>query len=130
MPGTLTVVVADDDDGVLDVLSRAISSQPDMRLGGTATDGAEAVRRCAEAGADVAVLDVRMPAGGGEAAARRLSREHPETGIVVFTSSDDPHTREQMRAAGADQFVVKGAPLADLLEAVREAARSRRRGEG
>lgn len=128
MPERLTVVVADDDPDVLDLLVRIIASQPDMRLGGRAANGPEAVQRCVEAGADVAVLDVRMP-GGGEAAARLLSRDHPEVAIVAFTSSDDPVTRERMRAAGADRFVVKGAPLSDLLGAIRQAAASRRQPE-
>lgn len=121
----LRVLVIDDDPHVRTALREIIDHAPDLSWVTEAVDAAEAVSACVAHQPDVALLDVRIP-GGGAAAARDITSHCPEVGIVALSSFADTRHRELMRAAGAVAYVVKGAPVEQLLDTIRTVgARSR-----
>ena len=69
--------------------------------------------------ADVVILDIKLPDANGLQLIHRLRQSHPRCKVVVLTMYD--HVRYLMgaREAGADGFLVKGAPFEELLAAVR-----------
>lgn len=90
-----------------------------MELVGVATDAEEAVELTRALIPDVAVLDVRMPAGGGAGAARRIREASRSTRIVALSAYEDRATVLEMLRAGAVGYVVKGTSPRDIVESIR-----------
>ena len=68
---------------------------------------------------DVVVMDLAMPGlDGYAAAAAHQVRAAPAAGLVALTVHSDDASRQKALAAGFDAFVVKGAPLQELLGAI------------
>lgn len=126
LAGPVRVIIADNSADVLDALSELIDSDPSLELAGTATDAVEAIRLAGLYRPHVALLDWRMPGGGGTVAAREIRRCSPETRIVALSSQRDPDIVMSMLQAGATSYVVKSISGAELSETVRRSAR----GEG
>ncbi len=104
----LSVLVADDERSVLDVLAALIGAEDDLRLIGTATDADDAIATAVSHQPDVVLLDVRMPGGGGLRAAREIARRCPSTRVIALTAHEDEDTVIAMMAAGAHAYVPKG----------------------
>jgi two-component system LytT family response regulator len=85
----LSVFIADDDAGMRLVLRKIIESLDGFSLAGEASDGEEAVRRCAELKPDVVFLDVKMPVVPGDEAAKRISEKLPDTAIIFVTAHSE-----------------------------------------
>ena len=106
----IRVLIAEDDEGVRDILASVVSSEPCFVLAGAVEDAREAVALAARELPDVALVDVRMP-GGGAAATRGIKQCSPGTKVLAFSAHDDALTMQEMRDAGADGYVVKGLSL-------------------
>ncbi len=79
---------------------------------GEATDLAAAVSQAAMLAPDVVIVDQELPDGLGTGAVPALRAAVPGVRILVYSA--DPAVRELAARAGADGFVLKGAPLAEL----------------
>jgi DNA-binding NarL/FixJ family response regulator len=118
---SIRVLVADDHPLVRQGLRAYLSLQPDLEVVGEATGGDEAILRARALGPDVILMDLLMPGLDGVEAMRRLGEEAPASRVVVVTSaSDEDHVLAAMRA-GASGYVLKDAPPADVVAAVRRA---------
>jgi EAL domain-containing protein (putative c-di-GMP-specific phosphodiesterase class I)/DNA-binding NarL/FixJ family response regulator len=123
LPDTsIRVLIADDDPGILDSLGRLIGAEESMDLVGTAADADEAASLAATLHPDVAVVDVRMPGGGGSRAAREIRACSPETRIVALSAFDDPDVVLGMLEAGALGYMVKDASGDEILACIRRSA--------
>src|SRR3970282_2532060 len=71
----------------------------------------------------VPILDVKMPAGGGPRAAREIAERVPGTRVVALSAHCDRQAIASMLRAGALGYVVKGAPIDEIIETVGRAAR-------
>jgi EAL domain-containing protein (putative c-di-GMP-specific phosphodiesterase class I)/DNA-binding NarL/FixJ family response regulator len=118
--GSCSVLVADDNVLVRDLLEAVMSGTDDFAIVASAEDAEGAGRAAAEHHPALALVDVRMP-GGGPAAARAIHTASPETRIVALSSNDDPTSVRLMLAAGAVSYVVKGTPAPELLDVMRAA---------
>jgi len=96
---------------------------------GEAGDGLQAVEEVAATRPDAVVLDLSMPRCDGLEALAELRREHPQLAIVVFSGFAQERLAQQLAEGGADGYVEKGAPVAELGTAI-EAAVAHRRPEG
>ena len=118
----LRVVVADDQE-----LVRAgfcvILEAAGFSVAGEAADGAAAVALAASERPDVVLMDVRMPVMDGLEATRLITAVGPGAPkVVILTTFDlDDYVYEALRS-GASGFLLKDAPRADLVAAVRVAA--------
>ena len=121
---TIRVVVVDDHPVYRDGVADALDDADDIAVVGTAADGEAAVRTVAETGADVVLMDLRMPGGGGIPATAAIAGSHPETAVVVLTMSDDDDSVFAALRAGARGYLLKESEGADIARAVRAAARS------
>ena len=90
---------------------------------GEAADGAAAVELAASERPDVVLMDVRMPVMNGLEATRRIAASGADAPkVVILTTFDlDDYVYEALRA-GASGFLLKDAPRADLVAAIRVAA--------
>jgi DNA-binding NarL/FixJ family response regulator len=119
---TIRVVVADDQTAVREGLALLLDLLDDVSVVGSAADGEEAARLVAEHGADVVLMDLRMPRVDGVTATARIRAEHPGTQIVVLTTyAEDADILAALRA-GALGYLTKDAGRAQIAAAVRAAA--------
>ncbi|MBN1320819.1 MAG: response regulator transcription factor [Thermoleophilia bacterium] len=85
---------------------------------GEASDGGEAVELAGALLPDVVVMDLAMPVLDGFQAAARIKSGTSACRIVALTVHGAEAVRRQADAVGFDAYVVKGAPLMELLEAI------------
>ena len=117
----LRVMVVDDHQTFADLLSLALSSEPDLECIGTAGSAAEAVAMAVELKPDIVVMDIEMPRQDGLAATRRLREVVPDLVIVVVTAHRDPQWVLRATQAGASAFVPKNGSLPEMLDVLRRA---------
>jgi DNA-binding NarL/FixJ family response regulator len=110
------VLIADDRPRSRSGLRALLGLRPEIEVVGEAADGREAVRLAAEYRPDVVLMDARMPVMDGVAATRVIKARWPETRVVVLTIH--AARRAAALAAGADAFLVKGCPAAEVLRAI------------
>jgi len=94
----------------------------DMRVVGTAADGAEALERVRELRPDVVLMDLSMPGVDGAEATRRMTEEHADVQELVLTSFADGDHVTRALDAGAAGYLLKDAEPAVLVDAVRAVA--------
>src|SRR5262245_20437884 len=115
----IRVLIAEDDEGVREILASVVRAEPAFALAGTAEDAAHASEGAARGLPDVALVDVRMPGGGAEAT-RGIKALSPHTRVLAFSAHDDALTMQQMSAAGADGYIVKGSPVTTIVATIQE----------
>jgi DNA-binding NarL/FixJ family response regulator len=116
------LVIADDHTIVRRGLRSLFQSHADFEVVAEAADGAEAVMRVLETGADLAVLDISMPRRTGLAAARDIRRRAP-TRVLILSMHDSEEYVFQALRAGATGYVLKSAADRDLVDACRAVMR-------
>jgi DNA-binding NarL/FixJ family response regulator len=119
----IDVLVVDDHALMRSGLTGLIAAAEDMRVVGTAGDGAEAVAAVTRLRPDVVLMDLSMPVMDGVTATRRILEEHPEVEVLVLTSFSDQQRVLEALDAGAGGYVLKDTEPADLLAAIRSTAR-------
>lgn len=117
----LRVVVADDDERLLEMLSGLLD---DLGYEVTAAlpDGRAAVEHCLRDRPDLALLDQRMPVMSGIEAARQLNRLAPGLPVLILSAYDDAGLQEAARGAGAVTYLVKGCTASEISTAIDRAA--------
>ena len=120
--GLIRLVLADDDPHIRAGWSTMLATAPELVVVGEARDGVEAARL--GRAADVVLMDVRMPVRDGLAATAELRRTAPETRVIVVTTFEHDSLVWGALRAGAAGFVLKRAPAADLVDAIRLVHRS------
>jgi DNA-binding NarL/FixJ family response regulator len=119
---TVRVVLADDQPLIRAGLRMLIGQTPDIDVVAEAGNGAEAVRQAGETGADVVVMDIRMPGVDGIEATRMITAGNGEARVLVLTTFDDDEYVYAALRAGASGFLVKDMALEDILAAIRVVA--------
>ncbi|MFY1671950.1 response regulator [Plantactinospora sp. WMMB334] len=121
----IRVLIADDQAMVRQGFGALLAAQPDLLVVGDAADGQEAVAAARRLDPDVVLMDVRMPVLDGLAATRQLlgdRRDSDRPRVLILTTFDlDDYVYDALRA-GASGFLLKDAPAADLVHAVRVVA--------
>jgi DNA-binding NarL/FixJ family response regulator len=119
--GPITCVVADDHPAVLEAVAEFLV-QGGIEVIARARDGEEALERIEQRKPQVALVDVRMPKLGGIELTRRAQRSTPDTSILLYTGYGDRALLTEALDAGVRGFVLKEAPMDDLLRAVQSVA--------
>ena len=119
---TIRLLIADDHPVVRDGLSGMFAADPGFEVVGEAADGAEAVRLTMSLAPDVVLMDLRMPNMDGVTAITELGKAGSAARILVLTTYDSDSYVLPAIEAGATGYLLKDAPRAELLRAVRAAA--------
>ncbi len=122
---TVRVLLADDQALVRAGFRALLDAQPDIEVVDEAADGEAAVAAARSLVPDVVLMDIRMPGVDGLEATRRIAADERLGGvhIVILTTFDlDEYVFEALRV-GASGFLVKDTEPAELIQAVRVAAR-------
>jgi DNA-binding NarL/FixJ family response regulator len=121
---SIRVLVADDEETVVDVLRALIGSDPSLRFVGAARDAEDAIELAVRERPDVVLLDVRMPGGGGLRATREITKRCGSTKVVALSAHEDSDTVIGMISAGASAYVPKGDSTEKILRTIHRAVDS------
>jgi len=116
---TIRVLLVDDSAQVRRELRAMFGLCEGITVAGEAAQGEEAVAQEMALSPDVVLMDLAMPVMDGCEAARRIKARRPGCRIVALTVHAAEEDRRLAALAGVDAFVVKGAPVATLLECLR-----------
>jgi PAS domain S-box-containing protein len=118
----IRVLLAEDEEPLRSAISDLVTSEPGLEIVGAVGDASEAIELATATTPDVALVDVRMP-GGGAAAAKGIRSVSPGTQVVALSAYEDKTTVLEMLDSGAVAYLVKGISPAEIVEAIRRAAR-------
>jgi EAL domain-containing protein (putative c-di-GMP-specific phosphodiesterase class I)/DNA-binding NarL/FixJ family response regulator len=121
MPKQIRVLIAEDDASVRAALAALIEDEPQLTLVAAVADAEHAIAAAQRERPDVALLDVRMPGGGGAHAARGIKRASPQTRVVALSAFEDRSTVLEMLEAGVDGYLVKGSTIGAIVKSIERA---------
>jgi DNA-binding NarL/FixJ family response regulator len=123
---SIRVLIADDNQHSREALRALIGLEPDLEVVGAAADAEEAINLVSQYAPDVAIVDVRMPGGGGKRAAEGIALASPNTTVIALSAYDDAKSVLEMFEGGVGEYISKDAPTEALIEATRRGARKPR----
>ncbi|WP_449599220.1 response regulator [Paenibacillus sp. Marseille-Q9583] len=117
---TIGLLLVDDHAMVRRGLQVFLSTQPDIKVIGEASNGREALERTAELQPDIILMDLNMPVMDGIETAKQLRISHPQVKIIVLTSfSDQDHVLPAIRV-GIKGYLLKDIEPEALVVAIRK----------
>jgi DNA-binding NarL/FixJ family response regulator len=119
---SIRILLADDQELLRVGFRMVLQAQDGLEVVGEAGDGAEAVALTRELQPDVVLMDVRMPEMDGVDATRELVDGGSPSRVIILTTFDLDEYAHAAQRAGASGFLLKDAPTADLLSAIRAVA--------
>jgi two-component system nitrate/nitrite response regulator NarL len=112
------VLLVDDYPIVLSGLRNTLSSHPQFKIVGEASDGTEAIRRAKETNPNVVLMDITLPGLNGIEATRVLRKEVPKAKVLALTMHDDREYILEIIRAGAKGYVLKDTSPSELIRAI------------
>jgi DNA-binding response OmpR family regulator len=116
----IKILIADDEDAVLEIMARKIASQNYEVI--TAKDGQEAWDKIVSGVPDVIILDLNMPKMSGWALLSRL-RQNPPTKrwqpVIIVSAQNELESFQKGMNLEADHYLTKPCPIEDILKAIR-----------
>jgi DNA-binding NarL/FixJ family response regulator len=119
----IRVLLVDDQALFREGLETLLSVHKDLQVVGQACNGQQALEVATKVRPDVVLMDVRMPILDGVRATRRLTRTLSQCRVIVLTTFDDDEYIFDALRAGAVGYLLKDVASAQLVEAIRAAAR-------
>jgi len=116
----IRLLIADDHALILEGLAATIGRQNDMTVVAKASNGREAVELWKAHRPDVSLLDLRMPTLNGVGVIKELRDLDVSARVIVHTTYDTDEEIYQAVRAGAKGYLLKDAPLEDLLDSIRK----------
>ena len=124
--GPIRVLLVEDNEVFRQALELLLELQEGLEVVGAIAEGSAAVGACRELGADVAVIDFRMPGMDGVETTIALQQECPNVAVVCLTASANPRELEALQAAGAVACLRKDQELDEIVATIRKAGEDRR----
>ncbi len=116
---SIHILIADDHPVVRDGLRSMLSTQPDFQVVGEAVNGVEAVQLAARLKPDVILLDLEMPDLDGVSVLTQVRATDPQARVIIVTAYDTDERIVQAVVAGAQGYLLKGAPREEIFRAIR-----------
>ncbi len=122
MAAGIRILLVEDNDVYRASLELLLGMHEGIEVVGGVSDGAVAADECAARGADVVLMDFRLPGLDGPLATAAVRAACPGAAVVGLTAEATEQEADAMLAAGATTIVRKGEPVEQLVAAIREAA--------
>ncbi len=118
----IRIAIVDDHPVLREGTAALLAAQAGLEVAGVASTLDEADRLVATTAVDVLLLDIRLGSDSGLTWLTPATPDRPRPAVVVLTSYDYPQYAEAALRLGASGFVLKTAPISELLDAIRRAA--------
>ena len=115
----IRVLVVDDHTMVRNGICAVLALQKDVELVGEAADGKDALEKVLRFVPNVALMDIVMPVMSGLEATKEISKECPQTKVLILTQYDEEENMVVAKKAGAYGFIPKKAASSDLITGIR-----------
>lgn len=122
MSETIRVLLVDDHALFRSGIRSLLQRHPEFEVVGEAGDGMEGVKRAGQLRPDVVLLDLHMPGLSGRETARMITKEVPESQVLMLTVSEDADDLLETLRAGASGYLLKNIAADTLIAAIRTAA--------
>ncbi|XXF75048.1 response regulator transcription factor [Myxococcaceae bacterium GXIMD 01537] len=116
----IRVFVVEDQTKILKNQLRLLEGHPDIEIVGTALSGEAALEEVPAAAPDVLLLDLGLPRMSGIDVTRAVKATLPAVEILIFTIFDEEDKVLEAVKAGASGYLLKGAPVDKIIEAIKE----------
>jgi two-component system invasion response regulator UvrY len=113
-----TVIIADDNWHMREILKVILSPLENIRLVGEATNGEEVIKLASESNPDIILLDINMAPLNGFEAARKILNENPSIRIIALSLHRDASYCRNMLRLGAKGYVTKSSPYEEIIGAI------------
>lgn len=123
----IRILVVDDHPVLRDGVAAILQNQADMEMVGEARNGGEAVERFRALRPDVTLMDLQMPGMNGVDAIAAIRTEYPGARIIVLTTYAGDVQAVRALKAGALGYLLKNSLRTELIEAIRDVHRGKRR---
>jgi len=120
---TIRVLLVDDHVVFSDALATILRTEPEIEVVGKGGTVQEAISMAYALQPDVVLLDVHMPDGSGIGAVAAIKQDRPQTQVVILTSDEEESVLRSAVQAGVTGYLSKHESAAQVVQAVRSAAR-------
>lgn len=117
-----TLLIADDHPVVRAGIAALLNRQADLEVVGQASTGKDAVEQYFMNHPRIALLDLRMPSGDGIEAVQAICARNPDAQLIILTTYQDEEDVYRTLQAGAKGYVLKSAPVEEILACIRAVA--------
>jgi DNA-binding NarL/FixJ family response regulator len=124
--GPISVYLVDDVPELRELVKYGMEDDPTFEVVGEAGDGRSALAGIAETRPAAVLLDLSMPDMNGLEAILEIRKSDPDIAIIVLSGFTADRMASPTLERGADRYVEKGTPMAELLDATRTAVADRR----
>ena len=115
----ISVVIADDQTLFREGIKDLLENEKNITVVGEAADGREALRLVKKLKPNVILLDIKLPHMDGIEATRQIHKDCPTTNVLILSSyEDEAHVMEAIQA-GANGYLSKMLPAAELVNALK-----------
>lgn len=121
----IPVMIVDDHPLFREAVGRLLCECDEFDVVAEAGDGEEAMMLAERVDPRIIVLDIGLPRVNGIETTRQIKARNPETAVVVLSVYDDAEHVTAVLEAGADAYLTKDLPRAEILHALREVAEGR-----
>jgi two-component system, NarL family, response regulator LiaR len=115
----IRILLADDHIMLRQGTAELLRREPDFEVVGEADDGQQAIDLTRRLQPDIVVMDIRMPVLSGVEATRYIRENMPTVQVLVLTAHDDDEYVFSLLRAGASAYLLKSAPMDELVKAIR-----------
>ncbi|MFH1853460.1 MAG: response regulator transcription factor [Candidatus Neomarinimicrobiota bacterium] len=113
-----TILIVDDHTILREGLALLFTKHPHLDVVGEAANGKEAISRCKELVPDIVLMDLDMPILNGIEATRIISKDFPNTKVIVLSMHPDHEYVQAALKAGAKGFLVKETAAGEMIQAI------------
>ena len=118
--GSLRILVVDDHEIVREGYVKILSTQPDLEVVATASDGEEAVKLAIQHQPDLVLMDISMPRMNGIVATQEIKSKLSDTLVIGLSMHEEGVLGESMKQAGASAYLQKDVAGSGLVDKIRE----------
>lgn len=117
----IKVLLVDDHALVRGGIRAVLDTKPGIKVVGEASDGASCLKKALELKPDLVLMDLSMPNGrDGLFTTSELLQSMPEVKVIILTMHNDEQYLFRALKAGASGYILKSAPLNDLVTAIQQ----------
>lgn len=122
MSKDITILLADDNESMLEMLEFLITRQGHLKVLGIAKSGQQAIELAVELKPDITILDINMSPVNGFEAARKIIKILPEAKIIGLSVNREASYARNMISLGAKGYLTKSSESKEIIDAIHQVA--------